>query len=55
MTEDKTPTIKEMFAGVDAKDWDRLLEHLAKDNSGHGRWWQEVIKEVRDAVERAEE
>jgi len=37
---------------ADAKDWDRLEAHLATDNSGHGRIWQQAIRELRAAVER---
>ena len=42
---------------ADAKDWDRLEEHLAKDTSGHGKWWLEKMREVRQAIEseRSEE
>ena len=35
---------------ADKKDWDHLESHLAKDMGGHGRFWQEVLREVRQAM-----
>ena len=35
---------------ADKKDWDHLEAHLAKDMGGHGRFWQAVLREVRQAM-----
>jgi len=40
---------------ADKKDWDRLEAYLAKDMSGHGQFWQEVLREVRQAMKPIKE
>ena len=35
---------------ADEEDWDRLEAHLATDMSGQGRFWQAVLREVRQAM-----
>ena len=42
--------VMEPLLRADKKDWERLEAHLAKDMGGHGRFWQEVLREVREAL-----
>ena len=52
-TEDNA-IIAQILLGADAKDWERLEQHLAKDASGTGRFWQDTMKMVRAAIEEAQ-
>ena len=50
---DKLAALEEIVTPLlraDKKDWDRLEAHLAKDMSGHGQFWQAVLREVRQAL-----
>lgn len=36
---------------VDTKDIDQLLVRVKDDYSAHGKFWREVLSELRDALE----
>ena len=42
-------TLRSPYRNVDRKDWEWIMEHLG--DSGHGKFWKEVLTEVIGALE----